>query len=56
MTRAQRHRRWAEIQIRVMGITRDEVFSPTLSPALADFIQDSLGVELTIEDAIDLTA
>jgi hypothetical protein len=39
-----------------MGIRRSEIFNPTLSPALADFIQDSLGVELTIEDAIDLTA
>lgn len=59
MTRKERrhlHRqRWIESQLRALDIRRSEIFNQSTSDAMLDFVRDSFGVELTVEQAIDLT-
>jgi hypothetical protein len=51
------HNRRKLAQVSLLGIKRRQVFrSPQWSAAFGDFIRDSLDLDISISEALDLTA
>lgn len=52
-----RHDRRKLAQVSLLGIKRRQVFrSPQWSAAFGDFMRDSIGLDISVNEALDLTA